>query len=844
MTFSDYSRLGLLLGFSLLFACSSDPIVPQTDQTQNNAETGVDAGSDVPDDTGNVSNSDTDTSTTPGDVVGTDGDVSTGPPIVPCETDEEGETSYYEPGTLSVPGGIQGCIGLPDEAYFDPDSDYYNFEGEAGTVLRINLDSYGDDLVPIIAVQYVGEDEAGAGFYRQLDEETPNFTRELFLPYDGTYEIQVNDLQNLIYLYYYEGDPVGGSVDFEYEISLELETFSAPGELMPFEQTYDNLPAGNGVRVYDFTAFEAGVFIAEVIAQGAETPSELDAVLLLMNADYTEVFAENEDAHADPENSDPYLLHLIEENDRVRLVVDFILARENNTHSLSVSIVDPSKEREPNDSNTSAWPLPIAEEGEGNAGIDASFKEPTPSNEVNDPSDVPDLDWFALGDIEAGEAVEIVLTVPDGSTAEPAVIIGVVTTGYFGPSFDGLWYSEMGPDGLTRIEATAWTDGDYFAVAVDRRNLTPPDAGEGFVLEGVGGPGFDYNIKATVFERIVTPQSLPISLETTLSQNGEIDWFSFATPASEDDDDDVTQFMIASIAMDEDEAGPTVYLFDRTEYDEDYEISETPAAVGYLSNSTIEGVLVTEVSNDTQYGLAVWNYGPWPAVSLDYGLELQVATLPEIPEPTMEEDDFGSDLDSAETATNDSAWVALTNGESPDDSDHDIFAIELDAGDLLIAYTASPGGAQRQYECGDGFLDWEETCDDGNTEDGDNCAADCMTPEEDIESICGDGMASGLEICDEGDDNSDSPWASCNTECVTTRTADTFMTLTGPGIDNEDGLTDDDGGAGVFSRLVYRVPTDGAGTYFVDISPFCAGGFDDFDPYCSEGAYLLHLVVF
>ena len=168
----------------------------------------------------------------------------------------------------------------------------------------------------------------------------------------------------------------------------------------------------------------------------------------------------------------------------------------------------------------------------------------------------------------------------------------------------------------------------------------------------------------------------------------------------------------------------------------------------------------------------------------------------------------------------------------------------MEAGDLLIAYTASPSGSQRQYECGDGFLDWEETCDDGNTEDGDNCAADCMTPVEDLEDICGDGMATGLETCDEGDDNSDSPWATCNTECVTTRTADTFMTLTGPGITEEGGITDDDGGAGVFSRLVYRVPADGAGTYFVDVSPFCAGGFDDFDPYCSEGAYLLHLVVF
>ncbi|MEM9453913.1 MAG: DUF4215 domain-containing protein [Myxococcota bacterium] len=73
--------------------------------------------------------------------------------------------------------------------------------------------------------------------------------------------------------------------------------------------------------------------------------------------------------------------------------------------------------------------------------------------------------------------------------------------------------------------------------------------------------------------------------------------------------------------------------------------------------------------------------------------------------------------------------------------------------------------------CGDGMLEVDEQCDDGNAEDGDGCSAACLVEEgflcegqpSECIVICGDGMIRGDEECDDdnvlGDDG-------CSAECV------------------------------------------------------------------------------
>jgi cysteine-rich repeat protein len=51
-------------------------------------------------------------------------------------------------------------------------------------------------------------------------------------------------------------------------------------------------------------------------------------------------------------------------------------------------------------------------------------------------------------------------------------------------------------------------------------------------------------------------------------------------------------------------------------------------------------------------------------------------------------------------------------------------------------------------ECGNGFLDPNETCDDGNTNDNDACTNTCKV------AVCGDGIVqAGVEKCDDGNSN-------------------------------------------------------------------------------------------
>ena len=58
--------------------------------------------------------------------------------------------------------------------------------------------------------------------------------------------------------------------------------------------------------------------------------------------------------------------------------------------------------------------------------------------------------------------------------------------------------------------------------------------------------------------------------------------------------------------------------------------------------------------------------------------------------------------------------------------------------------------------CGDGIIDDDEACDDGNLNERDDCLNDCTEPR------CGDGIVNG----EEADDGNDSDADACLTNCV------------------------------------------------------------------------------
>ena len=77
-------------------------------------------------------------------------------------------------------------------------------------------------------------------------------------------------------------------------------------------------------------------------------------------------------------------------------------------------------------------------------------------------------------------------------------------------------------------------------------------------------------------------------------------------------------------------------------------------------------------------------------------------------------------------------------------------------------------------KCGNGVLTSDETCDDGNTSDGDGCSKDCKTVEKGWQCrvpgkactpSCGDSVISGWETCDDGNTKSgDGCSATCHLE--------------------------------------------------------------------------------
>ena len=82
--------------------------------------------------------------------------------------------------------------------------------------------------------------------------------------------------------------------------------------------------------------------------------------------------------------------------------------------------------------------------------------------------------------------------------------------------------------------------------------------------------------------------------------------------------------------------------------------------------------------------------------------------------------------------------------------------------------TKNPDGSDTAV-CGNGKKESGEACDDGNHEDGDGCSADCKhadytdDPSDEPTSTCGDGIIEGDEVCDDGNqENGDT----CSADCL------------------------------------------------------------------------------
>lgn len=125
-------------------------------------------------------------------------------------------------------------------------------------------------------------------------------------------------------------------------------------------------------------------------------------------------------------------------------------------------------------------------------------------------------------------------------------------------------------------------------------------------------------------------------------------------------------------------------------------------------------------------------------------------------------------------------------------------------------------GVEVGPECGNGFLEADEECDDGNRDDDDGCSKLCL------EEFCGDGVRQADEACDLGSDNADT--STCTASCEKNICGDG---LQGPDEGCDDGNTSDDDGCGADCTL------ETCGNGELEASEICDDGNRDQDDGCT-----------
>ncbi len=118
--------------------------------------------------------------------------------------------------------------------------------------------------------------------------------------------------------------------------------------------------------------------------------------------------------------------------------------------------------------------------------------------------------------------------------------------------------------------------------------------------------------------------------------------------------------------------------------------------------------------------------------------------------------------------------------------------------------------------CGNGTVDGDEVCDDGNTDDGDACSADCSSGDSQEREGCGNGTIEAGETCDDGNQISGD---GCSSDCTSNERCGNGTRDTSVGETCDDGNTT--GGDGCSASCQSN---EGCGNFTVDSGEMCDAG--------------------
>ncbi|MCA9564998.1 MAG: hypothetical protein KC561_15985, partial [Myxococcales bacterium] len=571
---------------------------------------------------------------------------------------------YPDVTDITLPATINGTINRPDWL-FGPDTDTFEFTASAGDVIRWSLTDIQADLDLVAFVVYSGDDEAGADYFRLLTELTPGVTRQALLPWDGTYQVTVGDYNNF---FASSSEPLIGGDAYTWTLNIATESVTATGELLPIENEENSgLLPQNPVRVLDLTALTAGILVVNVDAFTLDTPSDLDVDLVLMNSDYTQVLAMSDN---DGVSVDPAFSYALELNQNVKLVIDYSEIGANNPYTLNALLADAGTEYEPNGGVGSAWPLTV--DGDPvNGGIG-------PVDESDD-GNFADYDFYRIGELEAGDTVEITVEPAAESEVEPFVYFGNGATG----SFSTQWLTEHGPDGDARLVATALTDGIYYVIVADARNLPPADAEDDWELvDGVGSEsdhGYIVSVVSSEWDVTSLGGSFPLGYDETL-EPGDVHWYPFSPGTL--NGEDAENFYLLTAETSDDSVAVYFDLFNQTG-------TVSPTGVRTARADTDTNTLTYTPSTSTPFeeaAVVVWNVRDWPETNLEYSFTVDAVSIAHPTELTYEEDDF----ETVDVEDFTAGYVGYLFGTVEVNVDIEAFEFDAVAGDLLVIYGFNP----------------------------------------------------------------------------------------------------------------------------------------------------------
>ncbi len=148
------------------------------------------------------------------------------PPADVSESVTPGMPAVLEPPLIGETRTLGGVIDTPvdedEDTYVDADWDDFAFVAAAGTYWRVSLTSSGDAHPAAMLVSEATDAEGWPLYTRFLfDPNAAEASREVYLPFDGTYTLWVTDFANLWpWIFGWGAVPVGGP-GFDYQVAVE-----------------------------------------------------------------------------------------------------------------------------------------------------------------------------------------------------------------------------------------------------------------------------------------------------------------------------------------------------------------------------------------------------------------------------------------------------------------------------------------------------------------------------------------------------------------------------------------------------------------------------------------------